>query len=280
MFRKRPIAGPDSIPVLVAASQSMGGIAVIRSLGRAGYQVHALGDQSDSLGFYSRFAAMTAIDPDGDESAFVPWLRDYVGRHKIRVVVPSEGMLLALRSHLGEFAPLLPVSPDAEVLTRGLSKVNVFRFLSGHDTGGLNIPPSVVVERGMERTDPSNLGPGPYYIKGDACYAADPKHQGKVYKVSKREEFDARLGEALGAFRRVLVQGHVPGQGVGVFFLRWKGQLLAEFMHRRLHEVPHSGGVSSLRESWWHAAVRDDALAKLEAIGWVCVEILVLILLF
>jgi biotin carboxylase len=44
--------------------------------------------------------------------------------------------------------------------------------------------------------------------------------------------------------------------------------VLAEFMHRRLHEVPHSGGVSSLRKSWWHPDIRNDALDKLMSLGW------------
>ena len=43
---------------------------------------------------------------------------------------------------------------------------------------------------------------------------------------------------------------------------------MAEFMHRRVHEVPYTGGVSSLRESWWHPAIRDDAVAKLRYLGW------------
>ena len=39
-------------------------------------------------------------------------------------------------------------------------------------------------------------------------------------------------------------------------------------MHRRLHEMPHTGGASSLRESWWDAAIMADAEAKLAAIDW------------
>jgi predicted ATP-grasp superfamily ATP-dependent carboligase len=256
------------VPVLVAEAQSMGGVAVIRSLGRAGYQVHALGDKPDALGFYSRFAAAHAVGPDCDDPAFVPWFREYVARHRIRVIIPSEGILLSLRSALDEFAPLLPVSTDTAALYRGLSKVDLFCFLAKESGAGSNIPPSTIVERELPPGDLSLLGPGPYYIKGDACYATDPITTGKVYRVARKDALPERLGEALHHYKRVLVQGHVPGQGVGVFFLRWRGEVLAEFMHRRVHEVPHTGGVSSFRESWWHAAVRDDALAKLEALDW------------
>jgi predicted ATP-grasp superfamily ATP-dependent carboligase len=246
----------------------MGGVATIRSLGRAGYHVHALAETGDALGFHSRFAAASAVSPDCDDSAYLPWLRDYVARHRIRVIVPSEGMLLSLRPALEEFAPLLPVSADAAVLYRGLSKVDLSCFFDKYRGVGSNVPPSAVVERSAPPDTLANLGPGPYYIKGDACYATDPTKLGKVYRVATKDGFDERLAEALRHYQRVLVQGHVPGQGVGVFFLRWRGEVLAEFMQRRVHEVPHTGGVSSLRESWWHAAVRDDALAKLEALDW------------
>lgn len=38
-------------------------------------------------------------------------------------------------------------------------------------------------------------------------------------------------------FSKWVVQGYLPGQGVGAFVLRWRGQILAQFMHLRLHEV-------------------------------------------
>jgi len=247
----------------------MGGIAVIRSLGRAGYEVHALSDSRDALGFYSHFTSAFAHSPDCDDPAFVPWLREYVARHQIRVIIPSEGVLLSLRPVLSEFAHLLPASTDSSSLYRGLSKVDVFRFLNSKSGAESHIPPSLVAERGIEATGLlPQLGMGPYYIKGDACYATDPITSGKVYRVAEKDPFESCLAESLRHYTRVLVQSHVPGQGVGVFFLRWQGKILAEFMHRRLHEVPYTGGVSSLRESWFHSAVRDDALTKLEALEW------------
>jgi predicted ATP-grasp superfamily ATP-dependent carboligase len=45
------------------------------------------------------------------------------------------------------------------------------------------------------------------------------------------------------------VQGHAPGVGVGVFLLMVNGHPRARFTHRRIHEVPHTGGVSSFRRA-------------------------------
>jgi predicted ATP-grasp superfamily ATP-dependent carboligase len=47
----------------------------------------------------------------------------------------------------------------------------------------------------------------------------------------------------------LLVQQRVEGPGIGVFMLRWKGEVIAAFAHRRIREKPPSGGVSVYRES-------------------------------
>jgi hypothetical protein len=39
-------------------------------------------------------------------------------------------------------------------------------------------------------------------------------------------------------------------------------------MHMRLHEMPHTGGASSLRRTWWHQRMMDDAERKLSYLDW------------
>ena len=52
-----------------------------------------------------------------------------------------------------------------------------------------------------------------------------------------------------GAAFPVLLQKRVRGPGVGVFLLRWNGETVTAFGHRRLREKPPAGGVSVYRES-------------------------------
>jgi predicted ATP-grasp superfamily ATP-dependent carboligase len=47
----------------------------------------------------------------------------------------------------------------------------------------------------------------------------------------------------------VLLQEYIAGEGHGVEMLAHEGEALAAFQHRRLREVPVTGGASSLRES-------------------------------
>src|SRR2546421_11176435 len=77
-----------------------------------------------------------------------------------------------------------------------------------------------------------------------------------------------RFSSACRRATRALSCKDVPGQGVAAFFLSARGEILAEMMHRRVHEVPYTGGVSSLRETWRQEAILKDARDKLRAARW------------
>lgn len=254
-------------PVLVSDTETLGAIAVVRSLGRAGYPAHACSTDSNALGLRSRYGRMRVVCPAYQSPLFIPWLREYVRRHEIKALVPSENLLLHLRPHFEEFALLLPFSSVERVLYAGLSKHDLFNSLMRE--GAFQLAPALLVDRdgNLPSLDALRALGLPLYVKADACYA-DDQAVSTVRKCESAEEAQQQLSQLLCSYATAIVQGHVPGKGVGVFALRWRGQLLAEFMHRRLHEVPHTGGVSSLRESWWHPRIRDEALAILEHLDW------------
>ncbi len=250
----------------------MGAIGVIRSLGRGGYPVHACARQGDALGLKSNYASAAVVCPPYEAAHFLDWLREYVARNRIDLLIPSESLLLALRPAFDQFAPLLPFSREASIVYRGMSKCDVFRrFLeNGGEAGaGGHLPPSLLVESADALPDRAELGKlgVPLFLKVDACYS----RRGEGGAVHRADTVDAAhdiLIDLRARYDKVLIQGYVPGRGVGVFFLGKDKQLLAEFMHRRLHEVPHDGGVSSLRESVWLPTIRDDALAKFRRLDW------------
>src|ERR1700757_2966158 len=111
-------------PVLVAEAHSLGSIAVIRSLGRAGYFVHACSHRADALGFYSRFTHTWVVCPAYHDPTFLDWLRRYIRQHRIRAIIPSEDLLLAVRTSFSEFSPLLPYSSSESVVYAAMSKAD------------------------------------------------------------------------------------------------------------------------------------------------------------
>jgi predicted ATP-grasp superfamily ATP-dependent carboligase len=257
-------------PALVPESQAMGSIGVIRSLGRAGYPVHACSERADALGFRSNYTTAQTVCPGYDSKDFVPWLRKYICEHNIRAIVASEGMLLALRSYYDEFSRLFPLSRCADTVYAGMSKFDLFRSLQENSGLQLRTPPTMLID------DPARIPPLneltrlglPLYVKADAVYARNCNSDSAVQRCDSAVAAQETVRKFSTEYSRLLVQGYVPGQGVGAFFLIWNGKLIAEFMHRRVHEVPHTGGVSSLRESWFHPAVRSDALKKMKSLNW------------
>ncbi|HUM09431.1 MAG TPA: polysaccharide deacetylase family protein [Myxococcaceae bacterium] len=251
-----------SVPVLVPQAGSLGSLGVIRSLGRAGYPVHACAESAGALGLHSRFVRTARVQPPPASGEFVPWVRDTVRTLGIRAIVPSELFLLGLRPALGEFRDLLPFF-DPSLLELAFSKADLVSALEGDP----RLPPSQVVEREVPPVEQLERLGRPLWLKADGVHgqAGAPS---RVLRVDGATEARAELGRWLPHYRRLLVQGHVPGVGVGVFLLMVNGHPRARFAHRRLHEVPHTGGMSSFRESVRFPEMEAHALSVLRRIGW------------
>lgn len=265
-----PPRDPATTNIMVAGAQSMGALGVIRSLGRAGYRVHAVAGSEPAIGLQSRFATRRAIHPPLAAPEFGPWLTDYLEGQKIEMIVPGGGIAMEGHPTIAPFSHLFPVSHDSTIRRRA-SKYELFaRLLSGEDQHKAHLPPMVLVdfEQGLPSLSAlSELGQ-PLFIKCDGVFAKSREGGDRVLRMADAEAALKRL-ESLGEdYSKAVVQGFVPGVGVGAFFLRWNDRIQARFMHRRLHEMPHTGGASSLRESWWHEAIYRDAEAKLDRVGW------------
>lgn len=265
-------ATPRLWPVLVPEAHAVGAIGVIRSLGRAGYRVHAIATRSDALGLRSRYASRSAVAPPYESGEFPGWLREYVVRYEIRAVVPSDGVLIAVWGELDAFLPLFPVVQDRGVILRAFSKYLTLEcFLSTGAEAALHehLPPTmlfagdscVAANEDVRRFDP------PYFVKGDALHARGAPAS-ECIRIADRPGLEDAIRSFGKRFDHFVVQGHAPGRDAGVYFVVWKGRVLAEFMNLALHSVPHTGGFYSLRTSWRHGAIREDALRRITALGW------------
>jgi len=67
----------------------------------------------------------------------------------------------------------------------------------------------------------------------------------------------------------VLLQEYCQGEGRGVELLMDRGRMVASFQHRRIREVPITGGASSCRESMaLDPTLRDHAVRLLQELDW------------
>jgi hypothetical protein len=186
------------------------------------------------------------------------------------MIMPGWDTGLFRQHALSHLARLVPVSSDPVVLDAGQSKTGLFlRLLEGDESCRANLPPFVTIDfdqPGSFQKELSDL-PAPLFIKLDSALARE-KADDSVICVADATDAQRKLEVIAGRYRKAMVQGYVPGRGAGAFFLRWSGRTVARMMHLRLHEMPHTGGASSLRRSWWHEAMMSDAEVKLAHLGW------------
>jgi hypothetical protein len=143
----------------------------------------------------------------------------------MRAIIPSEGLLLDLGPCFAEFQHLLPISKDAHTVYMGLSKFELFQsLLADRGESGFHehLPPTLPIENLAQRLDMEDLRQLdlPLFIKADGSHGIG-QQQNRVTECFYVNEARGHLDDPVLKFRKVVVQDHVPGLGVGAFFLLW-----------------------------------------------------------
>ena len=188
--------------------------------------------------------------------------------HGIRALIPTEALLLALApAHRGvpRLAAAAPAGPGGVSLSVQMRRTHELCGGAGRRCGTPQ-PPSVIYDAGRTPLAADLVLDAPYWIKADAAHA----HGATRGLVRRADSIDAALHAVSEAQRtRASGQGHARApQQAGVNVLVVDGDPVLESMMLSLHDNPHTGGTSGLRRSWWHQAMRDDALARVRHLGW------------
>lgn len=237
--------------ILVTDAGRGSAIAVIRSLGRRGHAVVAADADPRSPGFRSRYVSGTLVYPAPEASPLeaVSVLLEGARCERIDLIVPvTDEIILPLSEQRDQFRDVAALAmPEAEALARAADKIETYEL--GLRLG-VPVPRGEVVSSPDEALVAAKALGWPVVLKPRVSRLF---RDGAVEKLGVRyaggpDEVEAHAVE-LTAKGRVLVQEWLPGQGHGVELLVDRGETVAAFQHRRLHEVPITGGASSLRES-------------------------------
>ncbi len=262
---------PDRI--LVTCCESRNAFGAVRSLAAAGWRVTAAGHAARvaaALGSRPDLAEVIhAPDPWQESKRYAEWLRARLVSFPDEWILPgNEGALFAANQIRQETLDHHRfVMPSAQSLAFALSKYEA-TFAAGK--AGVRIPATAFLRPPGGKELCRNLGTmawpvlikwdnhpsGGKYVKGGASVAMDASHAMDI------------LAELEPSSCGVIAQKIVPGHGVGAFFLRHRGKIMLRFAHRRLHEVPWPGGVSSLCESSDDQEVLEAGERLLEAIDY------------
>lgn len=239
--------------VLVTDADRGSAVAIIRSLGRRGWTVIAADSRRRSIGFSSRYARERLVYPDPATAAheFVEAIHRTVTERGVHLVIPVLDEVIHPLAHARQrFDGVCQLAiPDAASLERTTDKAETLGLARNL---GVPVPPTRIVVTLEEAEEAAKTLRWPLVLKPAVSRPFDPG-RGVVEKcpvtyASRREELIERLRPYLGR-HMVLVQEYCPGVGHGVEFLAYRGRPIAVFQHRRLAEIPLTGGASAWRES-------------------------------
>ncbi len=237
--------------ILVTDARRGSALAFIRSLGRTGHHVVAADSASPSAGMRSRFAAARVRYPAplDDPVAAGEALVRAAHTHRIELIVPiTDEVIMSLVDRLADLPAETQVAiPDRDAAgVVGDKRATLDLALSL----GIPVPGSVAATSHEDiRAAAEQIG-FPVVIKPTASRTHGPDGTVVQHAVSyARDPAGLELAIASLADPNVLVQRFWEGEGQGVELLLDHGRPLAAFQHRRLREVPVTGGASSLRES-------------------------------
>ena len=225
-------------------------LTVARSLGRMGHVVVIGSDQERPLAGYSRHVSRTLMYPDplSDEKGFVAWCEDLLANGNYRLIIPvTERTVVPMQRLLGlPGGDRIAIAPP-EALVIALDKDRTMLLASDL---GIPTPKTVLVnhvddiESSLDKLDlPVVIKP----MRSIGINDADRKQLKVDYGFDQRQLM-TKL-EGLLRYGPVLLQEYVNGEGVGIEAIADHGDIVYAFQHTRVHEVPLTGGGSSLRVS-------------------------------
>jgi predicted ATP-grasp superfamily ATP-dependent carboligase len=217
--------------------------------------------RSNAIGHFTRLP-----DPDRDSDNFLRDLRQLIRKRGYSMVIPTNDQALAaLVRHYDELAGVVHLAcPPPHVTKRVLNKVLTQQAATEL---GIEVPGTVVISDSREFPALFDQIPFPWILK-----PAEKQSRAEEFKtciLKTKEEVRNRFTAACRFSTPILVQEYCKGVGVGVEVLIHKGECYGVFQHRRLKELPYTGGyaVMAVAESPDPALVR-SSLDLLRALQW------------
>ncbi len=215
-------------------------LAIARSLGRRGVEVHAAPSDFSSPALKSRYIAAAhrlppyPLDPRAWESALARLIADYGFR---KVVPTSDSGLFMLRHHaeaLGRERIGIANEAALEIFS---DKANTRALAERH---GVAVALGRLVGSGEKAEDLAEALGLPLVLKPRASYAlGDIATKRSARVVRDVDELDRQLRS--GAWDGCVAESFFPGIGVGLSVLASEGRILFAYQHRRLHESSDTG---------------------------------------
>lgn len=237
--------------ILVTDCWTNKALSVVRSLGRAGFEVHAAGPTHLGAAMYSRFVRRRFFISTAQE------LLSLITRGPYDCVVPLEEATIRVLQVQKDMPRRLVALPPAESLDVASDKLATLRLATA---AKVPVPRSAhsVAQALAELTFPMIIKP-----------RRSSGSRG-VVRVANEEQLRSRAADVTARFGPVLIQEALPasGPGLGVGLIADRGRVLNAYAYRRLREFPVGGGPSTLRETIDAPELIGHAERLMRALEW------------
>ena len=258
--------------VLVTDAGRGAAISIIRSLGERGYDVVAADSRPRSPGFYSRYTSERLRYPPPQEAPqhAVATLREAARSLQVDLIVPvTDEIVLPLSEARADFAGICALAlAEPRSLARAADKLDTLELARDLE---VPTPRSALVATAAEALEAASALGWPVVLKPRASRVNRNGRTIDAYEVGYAGDAEG-LAEQMERFEgrcEVLLQEYCPGEAHGVELLLHRGRPLAAFQHRRIREVPITGGASSFRESVaLDPELYDHSVRLLAALEW------------
>lgn len=248
------------------------GLSVIRELGRCGLTVHGIGRKAHAIGGASKYCAALHVRGQSGLAEWLPELLAAVGADALLAV--SEGDLVALSAMPDVIGKCRILTPRPEPLAIVLDKQRTLEVARGI---GIRVPDSWQPDGASDWQQASQTLAYPLIAKWSdpPAMVEQLSEAGLDLIKAERIETPAQLLDVRDRYAPIgawpLIQSFCPGEGVGQMLHMVGRRATLRFQHRRIHEWPPEGGVSTLCETLPDGAFAEQmALSErlLAAIGW------------
>jgi predicted ATP-grasp superfamily ATP-dependent carboligase len=264
-------SGVGRMKILVLDGNQRSALAVVRSLGRAGYDVTVGDEVPTNLSSVSKYArvGISYPSPTSQPREFQSELVKIVSSSSFDLLIPctdkSSLLVLAIEEEIRGLVKL--ALPPHEVFMQAFDKHLIVETCQRL---GIPTPATFLINSSEDIKSAAEVMRFPAVLKPKQSHklAESGWMSGSVLYVDSAAEAMRKYSE-LNSPAPLLLQERVIGRGCGYFALLNDGVPLAEFSHLRLREKPPSGGVSVLCKSVpLDGDLREASLKLLRELNW------------
>lgn len=198
--------------------------------------VPALAPGSNAIREFHRVAR-----PELDRNEFLSQIRDIVQRGGHDLIIPADDQaLMAIVDNYKQFRNLAELACPPPEITRTILDKSL--TLEVAHRCGIRVPRTNLISNSEQLRELSSSFPFPWVLKPARKELTIEEIKSSSFKT--RAEVFSRFPKPREFNPPMLLQEYCQGGGVGVELLIREGECLAAFQHRRLEEVPYTGGVS------------------------------------